>query len=116
MALIPLALSVVLVAVVIVVVTRMAAEGRLARNGSAGIRTRHTQASDAAWVAGHAAALPAVRRAVPLAVVTLVLMGAAYATLGEGWGIGAGLLGLAAQTAVLFQGAAAANRAARSLA
>lgn len=46
---------------VIWAVTAAAANGRLARNGSVGIRTRATRSSDAAWRAGHQAALPASR-------------------------------------------------------
>ena len=37
-------------------VSRRAADGRLRRNGVAGIRTRSTMRSDAAWQAGHEAA------------------------------------------------------------
>lgn len=41
--------------------TAAAADGRLKRNPFAGIRTAATGASDAAWVAGHRAALPTAR-------------------------------------------------------
>lgn len=41
--------------------TAAAAAGRLPRNASIGIRTRATTASDAAWVAGHRAALSPAR-------------------------------------------------------
>ncbi len=41
--------------------TSAAANGRLGRNMWAGIRTPSTGASDAAWLAGHRAALPASR-------------------------------------------------------
>lgn len=44
-------------AVVVAVVTRRAAEGRLARNHWAGIRLPSTMRSDAAWTAGHRAAV-----------------------------------------------------------
>jgi hypothetical protein len=37
-------------------IDRRAADGRLGRNAVAGIRTRATLRSDAAWRAGHAAA------------------------------------------------------------
>ena len=60
LALVPLLSGVVIVAVASLAVTGMAADGGLARNGAAGIRTRHTRASDAAWQAGHVAALPLV--------------------------------------------------------
>lgn len=42
-------------------VTAFGADGRLPRNGWAGIRTGATGASDAAWRAGHQAALPISR-------------------------------------------------------
>ena len=38
-------------------------ERTLGRNGSIGIKTRHTQASDAAWLEDHAAAAPGTRSA-----------------------------------------------------
>jgi uncharacterized membrane protein len=42
----------------VALVTRRAADGRLRRNQVAGIRTAATLRSDAAWRAGHAAAVP----------------------------------------------------------
>ncbi|NYE00217.1 hypothetical protein BJY21_001401 [Kineosphaera limosa] len=42
-------------------VTASAARGDLGRNGAVGIRTAATTASDAAWVAGHRAALPTAK-------------------------------------------------------
>ncbi|WP_431695963.1 SdpI family protein [Kocuria rhizophila] len=42
-------------------VTRAGATGGMGRNSAVGIRTRATKRSDAAWQAGHAAALPVVR-------------------------------------------------------
>lgn len=42
----------------VAVVTRRAADGRLRRNQLAGIRTAATLRDDAAWRAGHAAAVP----------------------------------------------------------
>jgi len=42
---------------VVVVVTQLAASGRIRRNGFIGLRIPPTMASDAAWVAGHRAAL-----------------------------------------------------------
>ena len=41
----------------VVLVTQLAASGRIARNGLVGIRIPPTMASDAAWTAGHKAAL-----------------------------------------------------------
>ena len=42
----------------VALVTRRAADGRLRRNQLAGIRTAATMRDDAAWRAGHAAAVP----------------------------------------------------------
>ncbi|WP_144837140.1 SdpI family protein [Kocuria rosea] len=113
LAVIPLLFGVALIPTVGVLVTRMAAEGNLARNGAAGIRTRHTKASDAAWVAGHAAALPRVSTTVPIAVGTVVAAGAATVLGGSGWGVGVGMVGLLAVTAVLISATGPANTAAR---
>lgn len=44
-------------AVLVIWLTRRAANGSLARNDLAGVRTRITLSSDAAWRAGHRAAL-----------------------------------------------------------
>ena len=48
---------------ILFMVTRMGASGDMGRNGAVGIRTKATQRSDAAWHAGHAAALPVARTA-----------------------------------------------------
>ncbi len=39
------------------------ASGELPRNNAVGIKTKHTQASDEAWLAGHEAAAATVKRA-----------------------------------------------------
>lgn len=56
------------------VVTGAAARGRLARNPWAGIRTISTQASDAAWLAGHRAALATCRITGAASLVIAVAM------------------------------------------
>ncbi|MEV8157238.1 SdpI family protein [Kocuria salsicia] len=68
-ALIGIVMSVVVLGILFMV-TRMGASGEMGRNGAVGIRTRATKRSDAAWRAGHAAALPVVRIA---CLVILVL-------------------------------------------
>jgi len=40
---------------------RMGAEGRLPRNNSVGLKTRHTMASDEAWLAAHRRAAPTLQ-------------------------------------------------------
>lgn len=87
----PLLFSVVLVAVLCIVFTRMAATAKLDRNGSAGIRTKHTTASDPAWRAGHAAVLPVVYWIGVLAGVTVLAAIVAQLSVGGSTGIWLGL-------------------------
>lgn len=63
------------------VVAKQGAVGLIGRNGSVGIRTRKTQASDAAWDAAHRAAAPLVRT---MGMTSLVL-GAALVVSGFVW-------------------------------
>ena len=113
LAVIPLLFGVVLIPTVGVLVTWMAAEGNVVRNGTAGIRTRYTKASDAAWADGHAAALPRVRATVPIAVVTVVAAAVAALLGGGGWGVGVGMAGFLVEVAVLISATGPANAAAR---
>ncbi|QGV67442.1 SdpI family protein [Clavibacter nebraskensis] len=55
------ALLLAVAALLVLGTTQLAAWGLLKRNGWIGIRTRPLMASDEAWRAGHAAALPALR-------------------------------------------------------
>lgn len=105
--------TLVLLPALIVPVTRMAAEGRLVRNGGVGIRTRYTKASDAAWVAGHAAALPRVTTLVPVAVAAVVVTVTATLVGGSNWGVVAGMAGLLVETAVPLSAMGRVNAAAR---
>jgi hypothetical protein len=88
-------------------VTRAAARGSLARNGLAGIRTRRTTSSDAAWLAGHAAALPWTRRTA-WATAALGLVTVLTAVLSPAAGVAVGL----GATGVLLAGCLLATRAA----
>ena len=63
----------ILAAVLMAVLGRQAAKGKLARNSFVGIRTPSTTKSDQAWIAGHRAAL----RTVPLFVLAAVALTAA---------------------------------------
>jgi hypothetical protein len=116
LALIPLLFGIGLLPVVCVPLTRMAASGGVGRNSAAGIRTRHTQASEAAWAAGHAAALPRVRKTVPVAAGTVIVAVVATWWGGIGWGVAVGMAGFLAEVAVLISATGAANAAARSVA
>ncbi|WP_304661715.1 SdpI family protein [Arthrobacter sp. zg-Y238] len=98
-----------------VAVTRQAAEGLIGANGAVGIRTRYTKMSDAAWVAGHRAALPVVKKMWPVAGFGLSAAVAVQLLAGGPTGHGVALLALVFQTVVLIRAAAAANRAARSV-
>jgi hypothetical protein len=60
-----------MVAVLCVVTTHLAASGRLERNSFAGFRIPSAMASDAAWRAGHRAAVPIMWLTVPLPLVGL---------------------------------------------
>ncbi|MUK01470.1 hypothetical protein GM708_05740 [Vibrio cholerae] len=108
-----LLLTLVLLPAVCVFVTRQAAEGSIGRNAAAGIRTRHTQASDGAWIAGHAAALPVVRRMRLVAVAGILAAVGAHLTIGGQAGPVTAFGALVVQTVVLLRSAAVANRAAR---
>lgn len=95
-------------------VTGQAAEGRMDRNASSGIRTRHTRASDEAWIAGHRAALPVVKGMWPVAALGTLLAVGAQILAGGPSGIVLALVTLLAETAVLVRAASIANRAARA--
>lgn len=112
--LVVLLFSVVLVAVVCLVTTRKAAAGELDRNGSAGIRTRHTQASEEAWRVGHTAALSGVSQLGWIAAATVVLAVAAQVAFGGSWGTFVGLGGMLVEVVVLRVATGAANRAAQA--
>ena len=107
--------SVVLVAVLCILVTRKAADGTLGRNGSVGIRTRHTQVSDEAWRAGHAAAVPGVNRAGWIAAATVPLAVAAHVSFGGSSGSLLGLVGMLGQVLVLLRATRSANQAAQAV-
>ena len=78
------ALTTPVVLLVLFAVTRMGAEGDMGRNSAVGIRLRATQRSDAAWRAGHAAALPVVKVSC-VVVLALDLVCLALLFLGPGW-------------------------------
>ncbi|MFE0589797.1 SdpI family protein [Micromonospora echinospora] len=110
----PLLFGVVVVPLICVAVTRAGADGRLKRNGAVGIRTRDTQASDAAWQAGHAAALPVVTRTGWIAVGAFVLAVATHVAAGAPWSVLVGLAGLTGELVVLVLASVTAGRAARA--
>lgn len=100
---------------VCVFVTRQAAEGLIGRNASGGIRTRYTKASDTAWIAGHAAALPVVKKMWLAAGAGVLLTISAQVLVGGEAGAVVGVAALLAQTGILLRAASAANSAARSV-
>lgn len=110
--LIPLLFSVVMLAALCIGVARAAADGRLPHNGGVGIRTRRTTRSPQAWRAGHAAALPVLGWLWWVAVVTVVGAVVTQWQLGGAWGVVAGLVGMAAEVAVLSYATHLAGRAA----
>lgn len=50
-----------LLAITASILARMGAEGRLPRNNSIGLKTRHTMTSDDAWLAAHREASPTLQ-------------------------------------------------------
>ena len=98
--------------VLVAIVSRRAADARLGRNAYAGVRTTSTMRSDAAWRAGHAAAVPLSDSAAVVFVISglaallmrqsdafpLVLIGGSV--------VGTALLLVAARKAVLAAAAA----------
>ena len=109
-----LLLTLILLPAVCVFVTRQAAEGLISRNASAGIRTRYTQASDEAWIAGHTAALPVVRRMWVAGVAGILIAVGAHFLTGGLAGPVIAFVALVIQTMILSRSAAAANRVART--
>lgn len=107
--------SVVLIAVVCISMTRMAAQAKLDRHSSAGIRSRHTQASNAAWKEGHSAALPLIYTIGWVAAITTPIAIATELALGTPWGILSDLAGMLCEVAVLLLATRVANNAARSV-
>jgi hypothetical protein len=98
--------------VLVAVLSRRAADGRLGRNAYAGVRTASTMRSDAAWRAGHAAAVPlsdsaAVVFVISAFVALVMRQGNAFPlVLIGGSVVGTALLLLAARKAVLAAAAA----------
>lgn len=92
--------------------TLAAARGSLAPNGLVGIRTPATQRSDAAWRAGHRAALPIVGWGGLVAVVAGAVALTALPDSAEP--DAAGMVLLAFDVAMLLVAAVVAQRAAKS--
>lgn len=113
--LIPLLFALLLLPGVSVPLVSWAADGSVERNAAAGIRTRHTQASDEAWFAGHSAALPVVRKMWPVAAVGLVSAVAVQFLRGGYTGTAVAAGAFIWQIILLLRAARAANRAARSV-
>lgn len=111
----PLLFAVVMLAPLCIGVTRAAAEGWLLCNGGAGIRTKKTTRSQAAWQAGHQAALPIVSQLWSVAAGTVVMAVAVQWWSGGTWGIIVGLAGLFGECVVLFWAAHVAGQAAEQV-
>ncbi|HTQ21963.1 SdpI family protein [Mycobacterium sp.] len=97
-----------LVAAVSIVTAHCGASGKLPRNQAVGVRTPGTMASDAAWRAGHRAAIPVMWLTVPGAMA-----GSAALML---TGLGARALGwipIAVLVPILLAAAVVADKAAR---
>lgn len=70
---ISLVVAVALLAAAIGAVAGASSRGTLARNDAVGIRTKATKSSDAAWDAGHRAAVPAMRATAWFGAATVLI-------------------------------------------
>ncbi|MFJ2620785.1 SdpI family protein [Glutamicibacter sp. NPDC087344] len=88
--------------------------GRLTRNSAIGIKTRHTLATDDAWLSGHAAAAPLMKLSGRIGWVFL-LLATAFCLFGSpGWAFAITGVGYVVALTLLFVATAKANAAARS--
>jgi hypothetical protein len=115
-----LTLGVALLAGLCQVMVSQTVRGKLPRNELMGIRTRATKSSDAAWDAGHRAAVPAERVTARFGLV-LVVIAAVVAVIvrpGEdpGWEILVPAVGFVGTVVGLIVAGVAANRAAKGVA
>ncbi|MFC4244533.1 SdpI family protein [Gryllotalpicola reticulitermitis] len=106
-----LPLIVVIMALGVVLGVRACANGRIKLNLAIGLRVGWVLHDEEAWEAGHKAAIPAVARVAPIAVVIALV--AAIPAFGELAQILIALVGLAVVVVGLLWGTAAANRAAK---
>lgn len=104
--------GVVLVPVVCIAITQAAASGSIGRHGGAGIRTKKTLASDAAWVAGHQAALPIIQWTGVVAAFSVVAALLVQLWLGGQAGVFIALGGMLAEVVILLFSSKAAGVAA----
>lgn len=113
---IPFMAGLLTITVVATVLAPSMRDGRLARNTAIGIKTRHTLASDAAWLLGHAAGAPALKTAALSGWVAL-LAGAVLCLLQlPGWAFAATGLGYVAAICLVLLSARRANVSAKSAA
>jgi hypothetical protein len=100
---------------ILITVNWRAANGRLPRNTSTGLRTAATIRSDKAWVAGHRAALGLMPlQLVVLAATLIALLVAVIGTPAMGVAMIVGIGGLLAVVPVAVYTTVVANRAAKS--
>ncbi|MBK0865804.1 SdpI family protein [Saccharopolyspora sp. HNM0986] len=116
-----LALGLLLLSGVIHYVSRATADGTIGRNAMVGIRTRHTRASDRAWLVAHRTAAPWLVIGAWTgyfgAALTVVAGGSLLATrIGSSAGVAIGFLGFAGVLVLLLIGSSKANAAAKEAA
>lgn len=113
---IPFMAGLLVVTVVAAVLAPSMRDGRLPRNTAIGIKTRHTLASDAAWLRGHAAGAPVLKAAACCGWAAL-LAGAALCLLQlAGWAFAVTALGYVAVICLALLSATRANTAAKNAA
>ncbi len=114
-----LVIGVVVLAMVCGSTASASAKGTLPRNGAIGIRTKATKSSDAAWDAGHRAAVPIMRWTtwfgLLMTAVTVIAVIVLHPGDEPGWEVSAPILGLLGVFAGLMAAAVFANRAAKAV-
>lgn len=110
------AVMAVVIAIVMSSVSKAGARGDLPRSGAVGIRTKATKLSDAAWAAGHGAAVPLTRKISLLTSVVALVIILLGITVEAGWVTAVGIVPFGVVILGMIPVVQAANAAAREAA
>lgn len=113
---IPFMAGLLIVTVVATVLAPSMRDGRLPRNTAIGIKTKHTMASDAAWLRGHAAGAPCLKAAALAGWILLPVVGVLCLLQLAGLAFAVTAAGYAAVIVLALLSANRANTAAKYLA